>query len=177
MKKSVAGENLIYGNIQLMDDIEEYVLDRNIEDLNRWPIYVKEILSERGWNKKAINDFIAWGDDGYNNNALHSPSTPDEFYSELSYSSDRMSLDSLFRCHVLWQNIQFECSMFSSNPITEKKIKQLTRKLWDLSQKYRFNFEIHNIVSIKNMYNLEIKYHLLDDLNAIKKVTEGFFNE
>lgn len=78
------------------------------EEQYLWLTFVKDYLEMKGWNKQAINDFVEWGEYGFNNKDLHKEYTKEEFYSEVMYCSDRMSLDRLFRCHVMFRNLKKE---------------------------------------------------------------------
>lgn len=75
------------------------------EDLGKWEDFLRRYLAFRKWNTDAIDDFWEWGLDGFNNWDLQKPSTHKEFFDEVFYCSDRMSMDRLFRCHVLYRNL------------------------------------------------------------------------
>ena len=77
------------------------------EKLSEWKKIVNTYLTKCwGWNAKAAKDFYLWGEGGgFNNKLLHVNSTIEDFYGEVHYCSDRMSLDRLFRCHVMFRTI------------------------------------------------------------------------
>ena len=73
------------------------------KEIKKWPEFEKEYLQRWGWNDKAIDSWQDWGVNGFNNERLHaSLATEHEFFSEVGYCSDRMSIDRLFRCRFLW---------------------------------------------------------------------------
>lgn len=75
-----------------------------------WEQVCDSYLKRWGWNKKAREDFYKWGEYGFNLPCIgvNNPCDFSEFLSELHYCSDRMSMDRLFRCHVLFRNIREE---------------------------------------------------------------------
>lgn len=164
-----AGENLIFKNNILIDELENYAFEADVNKLDLWPLFVTKILSYRKWGKRAITDFLLWGDDGFNNPNLIIDTliTPQEFYGELYYYSDRMSLDSLFRCHILWQKISYTFRMKSKEKISNdiiKKIKSLNiKKLWFTINDY----DDHQIINFS--------YHLPNDIVPVQKLLNDYF--
>jgi len=93
----------------MMDLINRVIDWASIADparVKEWEGYEKEYLKEWGWNNRAISDFHSWGKDGFNNKLLHEKNSVEQFYDEVEYCSDRMSLDRLFRCHVMYRNMK-----------------------------------------------------------------------
>lgn len=90
----------------LVDEVIQWSCKADPEDINKWEEFVRSYLERWEWNDRAITDFINWGEDGFNNNNLHEMNSIERFYNEVEYASDRMSLDRLFRCHVMYRNIE-----------------------------------------------------------------------
>ncbi len=77
------------------------------KDVDKWLHFCERYLKLWKWNKKAIQDFLDWGEmGGFNNKLLHVETDLNTFYGEVHYSSDRMSLDRLFRCHVAYRTLK-----------------------------------------------------------------------
>lgn len=94
-----------------MDYIDKVIEWSNSEgDLKEWRHHLSYYLKQWGWNKKAINHFYAWGENGFNNKLLHIETDLDKFYREVHYCSDRMSLDRLFRCHVMFRTLTIQAA-------------------------------------------------------------------
>lgn len=71
--------------------------------VDRWLKYAKRYLEDNGWNEYAIDEWLEQGDGGFNFKPLHLEYTVKQFYDEVYYCSDRMSLIRLFRCHVMYR--------------------------------------------------------------------------
>lgn len=90
-------------NNELVNEVIEW--SSNYEsDIDNWLKYCRKYLENYKWNEKAINDFIKWGKNGYNNKLLQFPITLLDVFDEINYCSDRMTLDRLFRCHTAYWN-------------------------------------------------------------------------
>lgn len=93
-------------------DLLSYFASKRL-DLKYWkPLYILT-LRQWGYNMKSASDLYDWGVFGHNWEKLHPDENeqrmpPDQcldmFYGEVSYCSDRMSLDRLFRCHWLFNH-------------------------------------------------------------------------
>lgn len=91
--------------MKLIDEVIEWANEAEISRLHLWKSYCALYLKSFGWNPRAIESFVDWGDGGFNNKLLHFSNSYKDFYSEVLYASDRMSMDRLFRCHSKWRNI------------------------------------------------------------------------
>ena len=91
---------------ELVEDVLKWVEKKDPNQTDEWIGYAKRYMKRYGWNEKAISDFIDWGENGFNNDLLHFKTTIKEFYSEIMYCSDRMSLDRLFRCHCAYRTLK-----------------------------------------------------------------------
>jgi hypothetical protein len=93
----------------LVDDMIDFAVD--CKPVEQWKDLFCRQLKQWGFNDKATDALFLWGTEGHNWNKLH-PSDNDlqvpaneilgSFYGEVSYCSDRMSIDRLFRCHWLY---------------------------------------------------------------------------
>lgn len=92
---------------ELVNEVIEWSEKTNPNDIDRWLDYCKEYLENYEWNQKAIQDFLEWGKYGYNNQRLNFDVNYQEFYNEVEYCSDRMTLDRLFRCHTYYWNLKY----------------------------------------------------------------------
>lgn len=81
------------------------------KNLHLWENLFKEVLKNWGFNKTAQDKLFEWGKYGHNWEKLHENSIEEDmpanevlnqFFGEVDYCSDRMSLDRLFRCHWLY---------------------------------------------------------------------------
>ena len=108
MKIKSIGKDLmeIKMEFDLVDEVIQWSCKADPEDINKWEEFVRSYLERWEWNDRSITDFINWGEDGFNNNNLHEMNSIERFYNEVEYASDRMSLDRLFRCHVMYRNIE-----------------------------------------------------------------------
>ena len=97
------------------------------EHLERvWKSYFTRTLYDCGWNKAAIDHIFFWGYGGHNWKVLwfvddvSKEELVKTFTSDLSYFSDRMSFDRLFRLHHTYNDIQhtwqLEGYQFQANP-------------------------------------------------------------
>ena len=89
-----------------IDEVIEWSTKKDHNKVSEWENIIKKYLSHWGWNKVAIKDFVEWGEYGFNNNLLHFETEVDDFYDEVDYASDRMSIDRLFRCHVKYRTLK-----------------------------------------------------------------------
>jgi hypothetical protein len=82
------------------------------KNIKNWKNLFSEVLSNWGFTEPSISKLFEWGAEyGHNWEKLH-PSQEEElqssteiledFWNEVSYCSDRMSIDRLFRCHWLY---------------------------------------------------------------------------
>lgn len=79
-----------------------------------WRAYFSGYLYYLGWNKTAVSHLFKWGNTGHNWKLLHWDTLAPEqrveamrtLLSEVSYSSDRLSLDRLLRAHYQYNRIQ-----------------------------------------------------------------------
>ena len=83
-----------------IDEVEEWANKKDPDTVNKWEEYARKYMENWEWNDKSISDFIKWGKYGFNNKLLRKYNSFESFYNEVEYSSDRMSIDRLFRCHV-----------------------------------------------------------------------------
>ena len=100
--------------------LDEMPIDH--EKLERaWKSYFCRMLYSSGWNKAAIHQLFAWGFGGHNWKAIwHEDGVSQRektksFSSDLSYFSDRMSLDRLFRLHHHYNGIQSKWQLESDS--------------------------------------------------------------
>lgn len=77
----------------------------SFEEVDKWPDFVRLYLKRRKWGKTAIEDFIEMGNGGFNYSLLHIKTSLHDFYGEVEYCSDRMSMDRLLRCHIQYQTL------------------------------------------------------------------------
>lgn len=91
-----------------IDEVIDWSNKRDRSALGKWKQICMGYLLLWDWNSKAAEDFFNWGEGGFNNTKLQVPNTFEEFYSEIHYCSDIMDLDRLFRCHMLYRNIDLE---------------------------------------------------------------------
>jgi len=89
----------------LIDDLIDWAAKENPTEVDQWLKFCGKILISWGWDKSAIRDYLEWGKYGFNNEMLHFETQISEFYSEVLYCSDRMSMDRLFRCHSFYRNL------------------------------------------------------------------------
>lgn len=89
-----------------INDILDWSAKRNPDTVKEWETFLTRFLEDLGWNKRAIADYISWGEHGFNDKRHHDENDEFQFYSEVSYCSDRMSMDRLFRCHSMYRNIK-----------------------------------------------------------------------
>ncbi len=92
--------------MELIDRVIEWSCEADPCRVDEWRNYLYGYLALWGWNDKAITCFWMWGDGGFNDDRLHDEYTVKDFYSEVEYCSDRMSIDRLFRCHSRYRNIK-----------------------------------------------------------------------
>jgi len=92
--------------MDLINEVIEWACKEDPKDLKKWEGYLRRYLKEYGWNKKAIDMFMSMGDGGFNYNLLHIETNYEDFYGEVHYCSDRMSIDRLLRCHVQYRTIE-----------------------------------------------------------------------
>lgn len=86
-------------------------------DLKYWkPLFVLTLL-DFGFNVNSAKKLFNWGEWGHNWKILHWSKEDEElsfekklskFYGEISYCSDRMSFDRLFRIHHIYNLIQYK---------------------------------------------------------------------
>lgn len=91
--------------LRFIDKVCSWASKANKTDIDQWKLICNTYLKHNGWNLKARRDFFTWGEYGFNNEKLQDDATIDEFYAEVHYASDRMTLDRLFRCHVMYRNL------------------------------------------------------------------------
>jgi hypothetical protein len=91
---------------QLIDEVLEWSCLANPKNTSSWLKFAARYMKFWGWNQAAITDFLVWGKHGFNNDLFHKSTPIESFYGEVEYSSDRMSLDRLFRCHVKYQTLE-----------------------------------------------------------------------
>ena len=91
----------------LIDEVIKWSNARTKGTEDQWVVYLARYLKQKGWDEIAIGDFVEWGEYvGFNNEILHMTTDLPEFWSEVNYCSDRMSLDRLFRCHVMYRTLE-----------------------------------------------------------------------
>ena len=78
-------------------DVADWSAKRNPEKVAEWELFLIRYLEDLGWNKRAISDYVSWGEHGFNDKRHHEMNDELQFYSEVSYCCDRMSMDRLFR--------------------------------------------------------------------------------
>lgn len=103
------------------DSEEYYNLIQNLgvtkkEIYKNWKKAFECISEHLGFDKKSTKILFEWGNGGYNWEQLHFDKTKYKSYSfsqlinlldsEATYCSDRMSLDRLFRCHWIFNEIK-----------------------------------------------------------------------
>jgi len=83
-------------------------------DLAQWEMLFKSVLLNWGFNAIACNALFEQGREGYNWVKLHQSDAERnlsvdvrklQFWQEVYYASDRMSIDRLMRCHWLYNAI------------------------------------------------------------------------
>ena len=92
----------------LIDAVIKWARKADTKKAKQWLGFARRYLVFSGWNDLAIEDWLDQGDGGFNNAALHTKYTVKQFYDEVHYCSDRMTLDRLFRCHVMFRNSKEE---------------------------------------------------------------------
>jgi len=91
---------------QLANEVIDWSEIETPNDIDKWLSFCKRYLENYEWNNRAINDFLEWGKYGYNNSKLYFEVSYEEFYNEVEYCSDRMTLDRLVRCHTYYWNLK-----------------------------------------------------------------------
>lgn len=95
-------------------------------DLKYWkPLFAIQLI-KWGFDKKSAENLFQWGECGWYNWSNMNPSKDEEtmsveelgrsFYGEVSYCSDRMGWDRLFRCHRLF-------NLYRSRLLDEQSVK------------------------------------------------------
>lgn len=148
--------------MELYDEVEQWAEKADPKDIIKWEYFANKYMKEWKWNQKAREDFIKWGKYGFNNTLLRELTNIASFYSEVEYSSDRMSIDRLFRCNVKYHNIQTQ-NIKVTQPIVEiedllrlKEINKLNAVIHT-----RYNLSDFNIIDLQvtiNRINHDIRY-------------------
>ena len=92
--------------MDFLDTVIDWAVEEDGTKVDMWLGFAAEYLKMWGWNEKAIQDFLGWGEDGFNNDILHFETDISDLFDEVHYGSDRMSLDRLFRCHVKYRTLK-----------------------------------------------------------------------
>jgi hypothetical protein len=92
-------------SMALIDQVIKWASAADRSKVDEWLEFEAAYLKIWGWNDKAIACYKSWGKGGFNNDLLHFDTHLKDFYSEVNYASDRMSMDRLFRCHCKYQTL------------------------------------------------------------------------
>jgi hypothetical protein len=93
---------------KLIIDVAKWVGKEVPSDVDKWMEFATRYLKLWGWNKRARVKFLSMGDGGFNYKQLHLNTSVDDFYGEVRYCADRMSMDRLLRCHVQYRTLKIK---------------------------------------------------------------------
>lgn len=90
---------------KLIDNVISWSQKEDPKNIKQWEYYLDEYLIRFDWNEEERKQFIAMGSESILSEFFGVKTDILDFYGDVFYCSDRMSLDRLFRLHFQYRTI------------------------------------------------------------------------
>lgn len=92
--------------MDMVDKVISWSGEADPKTVDKWLEFARWYMERWDWNEAAIKDWLEWGEHGFNNTLFHAKTDVGDFFAEVNYCSDRMSIDRLLRCHVAYRTLK-----------------------------------------------------------------------